>query len=170
MSPEQQAMMGAWMKAATPGEEHDSLAKQVGIWTAEVKAWMDPSAEPEVSTGTFHREMTLGGRVLTEHYERMVMGMPFKGFGMNGYDNVSGRWWSTWNDNLSTGPTQMWGEWSEKEGAMVFYGEGPDMMTGGMVKMKTIVRHPNADQEILEVYDLRTGTPVMTMQITSTRK
>ena len=32
-----------------------------------------------------------------------MMGMPFTGHGMRGYDNVSGKYWSTWNDSMSTG-------------------------------------------------------------------
>ena len=32
-----------------------------------------------------------------------MMGMPFEGIGRTGYDNVTGKYWSTWIDNMSTG-------------------------------------------------------------------
>ena len=31
------------------------------------------------------------------------MGAPFAGHGTMGYNNVTGKYWSTWNDNMSTG-------------------------------------------------------------------
>ncbi len=170
MGADQQAMMEAWSRAATPGKAHEGLAKQTGTWSATVKAWMDPSGEPTVSKGTFRREMGLGGRVLQERYEGEVMGMPFEGFGMTGFDNVSGRYWNTWNDNLSTGPMILWGEWSDKEKALVYHGSAPDPASGAMVEMMTIVRHPDKDREVVEMYDLRTGEPVKTMEIVAVRK
>jgi len=170
MSPEQQAMMEAWMKAATPGEEHAGLAEHTGKWKATVKSWMDPSAEPQVTEGSFHRELILDGRVLEEHFEGSFEDQTFVGYGLTGYDNVTQRWWSTWNDNMSTGLIVMWGEWDEKEEAIVYHGQGPDPMTGTMVENKIIVRHPEEDKEIMEMYDMRSGEPVKTMEIVSTRQ
>jgi len=170
MSAEQQAMMEAYMKAATPGEEHAMLADHAGTWKAVVKAWMEPGGEPQMSDGVFRRELLLGGRVLQEEYEGSFEGQPFLGYGLTGYDNVTGRWWSTWNDNMSTGVMVMWGEWNEEKGAVVYRGEAPDPMSGGMVEMKIVVRHPEDGKEVMEMYDLRSGTPVKTMEITSTRQ
>ena len=47
--------------------------------------------------------MALDGRVMVEQFEGTMMGAPFKGHGMSGYDNVTGKYWSTWNDSMSTG-------------------------------------------------------------------
>ena len=54
-------------------------------------------------TGTATRTMMLDGRVLVEEVNSSMMGTPFTGHAMTGYDNVSGKYWSTWNDNMSTG-------------------------------------------------------------------
>jgi len=54
-------------------------------------------------TGTATRSMTLDGRVLVEDVSSSMMGSPFTGHGMMGYDNVTGKYWSTWNDSMSTG-------------------------------------------------------------------
>ena len=47
--------------------------------------------------------MGLDGRVLIEEVTSSMMGMPFTGHGMTGYDNVTGKYWSTWTDSMSTG-------------------------------------------------------------------
>ena len=31
------------------------------------------------------------------------MGIPYRGHGMTGFDNVTDKYWSTWNDSMSTG-------------------------------------------------------------------
>jgi len=164
------AMMAAWQKAATPGEEHAELAKQTGDWQATVKVWMAPGAEPQVSQGKFHRELTLDGRVMLESFEGSFGGQPFRGAGQTGFDNATGRWWTTWTDNMSTGVTVMWGKWSKKEGGVVYYGTSPDPMGGKMIKVKSIVRNPDDGQEEIEMFDLRSGEAVKTMEIISTRE
>ena len=54
-------------------------------------------------SGTATRSMALDGRVLVEDVDCTMMGAPMTGHGMTGYDNVSGKYWSTWTDSMSTG-------------------------------------------------------------------
>jgi hypothetical protein len=102
-SAEQQAMMEAYQRAATPGPQHASLAKMAGDFTLTVKSYMEPGAEPEVSAATATRRVILGGRFLEEVVKGTMMGQPFEGQGISGYDNVTGSWWGTWVDTMSTG-------------------------------------------------------------------
>ena len=51
MSPEQQAMMDAWKKFATPGEGQKALSSMVGTFNTKVTFWMAPGAPPQTSTG-----------------------------------------------------------------------------------------------------------------------
>ena len=46
------AMEEAFMKASTPGAEHQRLAGLEGQWKATVKMWQDPSKPAETSEGT----------------------------------------------------------------------------------------------------------------------
>src|SRR5262249_36509214 len=103
MTPEQKAEMEAMMKAGTPGAPHEHMKSTVGAYDAKVKMWHEPGKPAEETTATVTRSMTLGDRVLVEEFAAMMMGMPYKGHGMFGYDNVTGKYWSTWNDNMSTG-------------------------------------------------------------------
>ena len=51
--------------------------------------------------GTATRSMILDGRVMVEKAESKMYGQPFTGHGMQGYDNVTGKHWGTWNDSMS---------------------------------------------------------------------
>ena len=125
------AMMEAWAAAGTPGEHHARLAETAGSWNMEVKMWMGPG-DPMVSTGTAERKMILGGRVLMEEVTSSMMGGTMNGIAMTGYDNVTGKLWSTWTDSTSTGLTSSEGTYDAETGVYTFHGEMPDPMSGGM--------------------------------------
>jgi len=103
LTPEQQKDMDAYMKAGTPGEEHKKLAETAGTYSIKISSWMEPGTAPMVETGTATRTMTLDGRVLLEDIKGTMMGAPYAGHGMSGFDNVSRKYWATWTDNMSTG-------------------------------------------------------------------
>lgn len=169
MSPEEAAMMKAWQESMTPGPEHEELAAMAGTYDMKVTMWQDPDGEPETLTGTAERSMILGGRVLEERVTSEVMGMPFHGEARTGYDNVTGTWWSTWIDNMSTGYARSTGE-EKEDGTLVFKGEAPNPMVGGMVKQKSVLTHGDDGSEVHTMYEHRDGEWVKTMEIVYTRK
>jgi hypothetical protein len=165
-----QAMMEAWMKAGTPGPEHETLAAHAGTWNATVKTWMEPGAEPMVSDGLFQRDMILDGRVLKERFEGAFMEQPFEGMGLTGYDNAKGQYWSIWVDSMSTTMMVAWGQWDEEMGAFVYEGTTTDPMTGGSHWMKTVLTHPEEGKEVMKMYEKRGDQEVLTMEIVSTKQ
>lgn len=170
MSPEEMAMMKAWEEAMTPGPEHEMLASMAGDWSLEVTSWMDPAAPPEVSQATAHREMILGGRVLSEHVNGTMMGQPFEGMGTTGYDNVTDKYWSTWMDNMGTGMMMSTGTYDADSKSMTMTGEYPDPMSGGMKTSKMVMRQEGDDREVMEMYEMRGDQEVKTMEIVFTRQ
>src|SRR5687768_11339230 len=140
MSAEEQAMMKAWQEASAVNEQHKQLAAGAGKWKSKVSMTMKPGDTPMTSEGVATRSMAMDGRVLVESFEGSFMGQPFKGHGMFGYDNVTGKYWSTWNDNMSTGIMLSQGTADEK-GVVTLTGEVMDPMTKKMSTMKTVVRH-----------------------------
>jgi hypothetical protein len=101
--PDFQASMEAWQKLATPGEPHKLLASRVGSWGTKTRHWMGPDEPPMEFTGSCERKMILGGRFLQEEFSGEVMGNPFTGIGVIGYDNHKKRYVSTWTDTMSSG-------------------------------------------------------------------
>lgn len=166
--PEMAEMMAAWQKSMTPGEPHEWLAKSVGSWKLAVTTWMPPSFEPELSEGTAEREMILGGRYLVERVTGSVMGMPFEGYSVAGYNNVTGEYWGTWIDNMSTGLMTMTGE---RDGnTVVWHAESTDPMTGGPAKMKMVSMLQDDGKEKVEFYEMHDGAEMKTMEIVYERE
>ena len=170
MSAEEAAMMAAWQKAMTPGEPHANLAGLAGDYHFEIKTWMDPEAPPMVSTGTAHREMPMGGRILVEEVEATVMGQPFKGHGETGYDNVKGEYWSTWTDNMSTGLMVSYGKWDDEAGGLVMHAEYVDVMTGETKNARMVSEVHDDGTEHFSWYDKTADGEQKTMAITYTKK
>ncbi len=106
---DQQAMMEMYQKLATPGEPHKLFATLAGSWTTTTKEWMEPGKPPTESTGTAEMKMVLDGRFLQQEFTSQMMGQPFSGIGIDGYDNLRKRYVTTWIDTWGTGIFQMEG-------------------------------------------------------------
>ncbi len=97
-----QAVMEIYRKAGTPGEPHKKLAKLEGSWSTRSKGWMEPGKPPMESSGTCEQKMILGGHYLRQEYAGDMMGMPFTGINILGYNNHTGKYESIWIDSMST--------------------------------------------------------------------
>src|SRR5881398_962772 len=86
MSPEEQAMMDKYMKAATPGPEHQQMAKMVGKWNLKVTAWMAPGGDFQVPLADHLCHLLVLGpgrgglHVLVHH--RLLFGAHLLGLGL----------------------------------------------------------------------------------------
>jgi hypothetical protein len=154
MSPEQKAQMEAWMKAMTPGKEHQDLAGKTGTWEGTSTMWDSPSTPPQVSQVRAERKMGLGGRVLLDSWSGIMMGMPFEGMGTTGFNNVDGKWWGTWVDNFSTGVMTTTGNCdADQRKGCTFAGTYVDPMSGKTRQNRQIVSWPSADDERMEMLE-----------------
>lgn len=163
---EQQAMMDAMIKAATPGPNHKMLGSMVGDWTFVMRMWMDPSAPPSETSGTVTNRPLMGGRYVQGDYKAQVMGMPFEGASVVGYDNVSGQFVSTWLDNMSTGIMYMTGSYDAASRSFTYSAEMPDtMQPSTKVKVREVVRVVDDNQHVMEMYETRGGKELKTMEI-----
>jgi hypothetical protein len=98
-----QAMMEVYKKLAIPGDSHKLLANWEGSWTTKTRSWMGPDTPPTESTGTCEQKMILGGHYLRQEYTGDMMGEPFNGINIMGYDNHTKKYVSIWIDSMSTG-------------------------------------------------------------------
>jgi hypothetical protein len=116
------AEMEAWMKAATPGEEHKALADMVGRWKSTISCTMKPGEQPVSSTGTDEFRMDMDGRYLVQEHTGEMMGQPFKGHGIYAYNNVTGEYECIWYDNMGTGIMHATGK-KDPSGDLTFAGD-----------------------------------------------
>jgi len=166
------AIMAAYEKAMTPGEHHAKLALLEGNWAMTVTVWMQPGAEPTVSTANSTSKMVMGGRYMLDTVEGTAMGMPFSGMGWTGYDNVDQQYESTWIDNLGTGIYTYHGQWDDEVNGIVMHGSYTDPVTGQKVEMKTVTRLEGPDKMVYTSYERRKGDEEgrKTMEIVSIRQ
>ena len=165
-------MMKKWMEVASPKAEHEMLAKGVGEWNCSMKFWMGPGAPEQTASGSCTETLVNGGRALNESFSGTMMGMPFEGEGLTGYDNFNKTYWSTWMDNMSTGFMFMEGT-STDGGKTVVFNTTMDEPTMNVkdkpVRMVSKILDENT--HVFESWD-EIGTPheFKAMEITYTRK
>ena len=170
MTAAQKAEMEAYAKAGTPGAPHQAMAATAGSYDAKVKSWQEPGQPPMESTATATRAMALDGRVLVEDFKGSMMGMPFTGHGMQGYDNVSGKYWSTWNDSMSTGLMVSEGTCDAKN-TCAFKGSWNDPIKKAPVAARMTSRWTSPTTQVFEMYGPgKDGKEFKMMEITYTKK
>jgi hypothetical protein len=162
--------MEAYMKAGTPGAPHQALASTVGSYDLEIKSWHEPGGPAMEETGTAIRTMALDGRVLMEEVTSSMMGIPFTGQVMMGYDNVTGKYWSTWTDSMSTGLMVSEGTCDAQQ-VCSFTGSWNDPITKGPVTMRMTTRWTSPTTQVFEMYGPgKDGNEMKMMEMTYTKK
>ncbi|HEX7846067.1 MAG TPA: DUF1579 domain-containing protein [Chitinophagaceae bacterium] len=156
-----------------PGPMHQMLASWSGTWTGETTMWDYEGAPAQKSTGTAVNEMILGGKYQRTKHSGTMMGMPFEGLSMTGYDNATKQFTSTWMDNWNTGIMTMTGSWDEASKTLTMSGTYPDIFRPGKeCKMREVFKVIDDNNQVIEMYgpDQKTGKEFKMMEIKSTRK
>ena len=164
-----EAGMKAWQTYMTPGDVHKMLAQSDGDWNEEVTFWMQPGAPPTTSKSKVHNEMILGGRYQLAKHTGDMMGMPFEGMNLLGYDNAKKIFISTWIDNMGTGVMTLQGPWDEKTNTVNLKGVEVDPMTGKDMNVRETFQIIDKDTQKLEMFTIINGKESKTMVINLTR-
>jgi len=168
---EKEEMMQRMEAAGTPGPGHKALEAFVGNWKAEVKCWMEPGSAPNVSQGTAKASWILNGRFLEEEFRGEMMGKPFTGRSLMGYDNIKGTFNSVWISDMQTSIFTSEGKGDSGNKVITLEGKSTCAATGQRdVPMKSVIRVIGPDKHTFEMFDGRNGGNVKTMEITYTRK
>jgi hypothetical protein len=172
MSAQQQALMEKMTKAATPGPQHELLKKLAGEWDAKVKFQMDPSQPMQESQSSSTVKMLMDGRYCQEVASGQMMGAPFSGMGVTGYDNVLGKYVSTWIDNMGTGIMASQGTVDASGKVITWASTMSDPATGKPSKARMVTTIADDDHHTLEMFAVPPGgkKEMKTMSIEYTRK
>ncbi len=154
--------------AATPGPAHEALGHLIGDWQAEVRCWMEPGGETETNAGSAKGTWIMNGLFLQEDFTGEMMGRPFSGRTILGYDNVQETFKMVW---LADNQTSMFvAEGSAEDDYRVIILEGTGTCpVRGEIRTRVVVRLLSPDRRELEMYDLTQGEPSKTMEITYVR-
>lgn len=165
------AAMKAWQAFATPGEVHKMLAKSDGTWIGDVTMWMAPGAPAQKSTATAENKMIMNGLYQQSMHKGDMMGMPFEGMSIVGYDNAKKIFVTSWIDNMGSGIMHMEGPWDPKTNSMTLTGTQTDPVSGKSIPMKEIFKIIDNDTQLMEMYcPGPDGKEFKTMEIKMTRK
>jgi len=167
----EEEMTKKWMEAATPGAPHKVLDVFVGDWEVASKWWMDPAAPPMESKGTVSKKWILDGRFLQEDFSGEMMGMPFKGTGLTGYDNLKKQYNSFWVDSTTTAMLISLGTASKDGKTLTFNSKMDDVMTGEKDKpIRFVIKIEGKDKHTFEMYEGAGSKEKKAGEMTYTRK
>ena len=164
--------MQACAAAATPGKMHETLMKGVGEWQGKSTMWMGPGAEPQTSDVTATCTPFMDGRFLKVEYKGSMGGMPYSGFGLYGFENVSEKFQCMWLDNCSTQMAPGTGELSADGKQMTWSYTGMCPITKKPVSMREIDTMTSPTAKTMELYstDPKSGKEFKMMVVEFTKK
>lgn len=145
-------MQKAWMAYMTPGDIHKMIAKSDGQWKEDVTWWMMPGAKPQTSTATCTNTMIMGGRYQQSMNKGDMMGMPFEGMGLLGYDNAEKIFNYTWIDNMGTGTMNLKGTWDNATKSINFKGTMIEPTNGKEMNIRQVFTMTDDNNHILEMF------------------
>ena len=140
-------------KYGTPGPEHEKLKSMVGTFDAEVSMQMAPEAPPMTSKGKIKNTIILDGRYLQGEYTGEMMGQPFKGLSLMGYDNYAKKFTATWIDSMSTIAMNSEGT-ADDAGKITLKCTFDCPITQGKRTSKEILTIASPDSHTMEMYDM----------------
>lgn len=168
--PDPKAMMEEYTKLAAPGEQHRQLASLAGSWATKTKEWTEPGKPPVETTGSAEMKMLLDGRFLQQELTGQMMGKPFYGLEIIGYDNLLKRYVTTWMSTMGTGMFDMEGTASDDGKTITLKGQHAEP-GGGYMKHRAIWKIMDKNNQTFEMYGTHHGGKEMkVMEVTYTRK
>ena len=150
-----QEMMKKWMECATPGEAHKHLDQFAGKWDTVVRMWYEGPGKPAVETkGASETKWIMDGRFLLEETSGQMMGKPWHGMSITGYDNFKKKYVVSYIDNMGTAMYTGEGKFDMANKVLTSFGKMDDPMTGEHDKtVKYVMRALSKDKYIFEIFD-----------------
>ena len=150
--PSMDEMMAAMQKVAAPGREHEILKNYEGKWTAKVSMTMDPAQPPQVSDGTTEGMVMMGGRYVHVLHHSTMMGQPFEGMMLLGYDNQAKKYTAVWVDTMGTAIVPYEGQYDTAKKALVLKSTFTDPMSGKAMHTRGVQTFVDANTMTYDEY------------------
>ena len=164
---EKQDMQKKMEAAGTPGPAHKALDAFVGNWKTEVKCWCGAGGEPNVSQGTAKAAWILKGHFVEEEFHGEMMGKPFIGRSLMGYDNIKQTFNTVWVSDTQTSIITSEGKGQNGNKIITLEGKSDCPATGRKdMPIKTVFHVLSPDKYVFEMFNDGNKS----MEITYTRK
>lgn len=171
VKPDSATVAKAWEAYMTPSAAHEMLAKDTGIWDAEMSFWTPDNPEPQKATSIAEYKMILGGKYQEGKFTGEMWGMPFEGRGLTAYDNATEEYIATWVDNMGTGVLVSKGKYDEASKTLTFNGKMVDPVTKKEKVIKEVITYIDDNNQKMEMFDVDdSGKEFKNMEILSKRR
>jgi hypothetical protein len=164
--------MQKFMAAATPGKMHEHLAKDAGVWVGKNTMWMAPGAPPIETESTTTISPLFDGRFIKVDMAGEFPGMgPYRGLAISGYDNITGKFVSTWVDNFSTSMAHGEGELSKDGKTLTWAYECNCPLTDKPTAMRQVETITGPNTKVMEMFgtEPKSGEEFKMMRIELTK-
>jgi hypothetical protein len=155
----------------SPGPGHDRLAPMVGRWDQTVRLYGESSAAPVTSRTTAEYRWILGGRFLEGTSAGEMLGAPFAGRELTGYDDARGEYVSVWIDSLTTSFLIARGRYDAGAAGLIMEGTRGDPGAAGREQpFRTITKMLDENHMVRRMYTLGAdGTETKVLEVESRR-
>jgi hypothetical protein len=150
-----------------PGPEHEVLKRDVGVWDATLEMMPGPGMPSMTMTGT-ETSTLVGGRWLVTEFQSDMMGQPFEGRAIAGWDPEKKVYVAVWADTMSTELSHSESTYDPETNTLTGWMEMRDPM-GGKSKAKTVEEWPDEDSRVVRIYPIAEA-PEPFMTITYTKR
>jgi hypothetical protein len=148
---DQKKAMEAYAKAMAVTENHGHLKFFVGKWDVKSTMRTFPGTPPTTSQNMGEVTPILGGRFIMTKFSGTMMGQPFEGVQINGYDNMQKKFLTFWIDSSSTAFFLLSGTYDAARKTWTDTGRWADPM-GGTTPVRSVTRIVGPDEYVYEMY------------------
>ena len=149
--------------AAVVGDAHRRLATLAGLWRVKQSLWLADKQAPQVDFGTALFTTVLGGRHLQQDL-RIASRAPFQGLGYIGYDNATGRYYTSWMDINFTDVLLLHGEHDVRTNTYRFEGEMPGE-DGQRIPTREELQVLDDNHLVVRFYETRRGRESLVVEL-----
>ncbi|MCI0340341.1 MAG: DUF1579 domain-containing protein [Planctomycetales bacterium] len=152
-----------------PSVHHGRLRALLGTWDAEAQVPGSPGAPPSRFKGVETNTLDCGGLWLVQEFQGEMMGRPFRGRGLMGYDLARKKYVAVWVDNWLTGLTTFAGTCDEEGKKFTLEGEGPDP-AGKTIKQKSVIEVEDPETHTMTLTFVAPDGSETSMEVTYRRR
>jgi hypothetical protein len=152
----------------SPSEMHKWMATMAGEWEVQTVSFM--GEKPDTTMGTISEKMIVNGMYKESDYSGTMMGMPFMGKSIMGFDNAKKEFISTWVDNFGSGMLMSTGTYDEATKTLTMTGEFYEPVKKEGVMWKQVTTFIDENNYKVEMYSNQTGKEEKALEQHMTRK
>ena len=149
----------AWCAAAgwaqlpvPPTEEHQTIAREAGVWKASLKVWMRADQKEPFTSEATETNTLLGPYWLLSEFKGNLGGIEFVGRGQFGYDPVAKKFVGTWIDSMTPFLATMEGQHDAEKDELTMIVTARDPETGKNNTTTNVTRFIDEDTKVFTIH------------------